>query len=112
MRFKMKNGSFQTPLGPEFRPLMFFAMITLFQMFLPCYYGSQISHDSSCFLQDSFETEWFKNEDHQPHKTSLLVLREALKREMKITGMKIYTLDLEAFLKVAKGVSSLMVRIN
>jgi hypothetical protein len=80
-------------------------------MFLPCYYGSQIRHDSVCLLQDSYETEWFKNVDDHP-KTSLLVLREALKREIKITGMKIYTLDLEAFLKVAKGIFSVMVRIN
>lgn len=79
------------------QPTVIFAVICLFQMFIPCFCGNEIEHDSNFFSQDVFESDWDgDNED----KRSKLFLMENLKRPQKIKGAKIYFLNLESFIKV------------
>ena len=67
----------------------------IFQTLIPCYYGNEISAVSYQLSASLFHSEWmYKNKNF---KTSMLVLLEKVKKQIKITALGFYDVNLTTF---------------
>jgi odorant receptor len=77
----------------------------MFEIFLPCYFGNELSHASSKLSTAVFHSNWI--EEELSYKKSLIVLMENLKKDMKITAFGIIDVNLETFKNAVQSAYSL-----
>jgi odorant receptor len=80
-----------------------FAMII--EIFLPCYFGNELSLASSKLSTAMFHSNWI--DENRDVKVSMLVLMENLKQEMTISAFEVFQLNLETFTTIANSAYSL-----
>jgi hypothetical protein len=81
--------------------LLFFVFYTIFvlcQVFILCFHGSNIEHQSQQFIDELFMSEWFEA-DFKYRKMVVMVI-ENLKKPIKLKAFGFNEINLEFFLQV------------
>lgn len=81
-------------------------MITmLFQIFLPCYYGNQISKMSDEISLKFFHSEWYR--EKPAYKSTARIFMEFAKKPVKICAIGIFDINLATFTFICNSAYSL-----
>lgn len=80
--------------------LISFLMTQNFQLFLPCYFGNELSLSSNALSFYSYSSNWMFMTNKS--KTTFVHLLEQLKSGSQIVVGKLFTLDLETYVTVNK----------
>jgi odorant receptor len=75
------------------------------EIFLPCYFGNELSMASSKLSNAFFHSEWM-NEDKQFRIISKTFL-ESLKNEIKISAFRVFEVNLATFTRIGNSAYSL-----
>lgn len=76
-----------------------------FQIFLPCYFGNQLLSTSEKLSSSLFHSNWTKQS--KEFKQAMKIFMENTKKPMKVSGLGIFEVNLENFLKVVNAAYSL-----
>lgn len=76
-----------------------------FQIFLPCYYGTQITTMSEKLSTSFFHSSWAHEDIH--YRCSAKIFMEFVKRPIKISAIGIFEVNLEAFKTMSNSAYSL-----
>jgi hypothetical protein len=82
-----------------------FMVPMVFEIFLPCYLGSLLSVASSKLSMGFFHSKWF--ESNGKDTTSMLILMENLKRDIKISSFGLFFVNLASFTSICNFAYSL-----
>jgi hypothetical protein len=85
--------------------LILYILIELVQIYLPCYYGSQINAISSKISQSIFHTEWIKED--MEYQQLVKIMMEASKRPIKISAFGIFDVNLETYKAICQSAYSM-----
>ena len=100
--------SFQTsPIvdTSEFFHLIIYLTAIVLEIFLPCYYGNNLSIISEKLSTKLFHTDWIT--ESKDFKIAMKLFMENVKKPMKISALNIFDLNLENFLKICNFAYSL-----
>ncbi|CRK95360.1 CLUMA_CG008903, isoform A [Clunio marinus] len=92
-----------------FRTAVFGCLMT-FQIFLPCYYGNELSVASDKILSTLFHSDWVSSS--QKYKNSLKIFLENTKRTIKVRSFKIVNIDFETYTTIMNAAYSLYALMN
>jgi 7tm Odorant receptor len=81
---------------------------SLFQILIPCYYGSEIQAIKSRYSSSIDYDKWIVTES----KKDMLILQEVLKKPAKFQAGRIFDIDLVTFLFIVKSTYSLFTFLN
>jgi len=76
---------------------------TLLQLFFPCYFASEIEGLNNGFIDDLMATDWIKSE--LSYKKMILMAMANQKQSRSIKILKTFSLNLETYQKVGKGLT-------
>jgi odorant receptor len=81
-----------------------YLMSMVLQIFLPCYYGNELSAASEKLSLSVFDSSW--NEESEEFKTAMKIFMENTKKPLKISALGTFHLNLENFLKIMNSAYS------
>lgn len=73
-------------------------MTMIIQIFLPCYFGNEISFASQELSQKLFHSQWI--DASKKHKKSLSFMLEVMKKPIKINAYALLKINYETFTSV------------
>jgi len=73
---------------------------TLVQLFLPCYFATEIQATNDEFMQDLMATDWIETE--MSYKKMILFTMQNMKTSHNIKVLKIFNLNIDTYLKVCE----------
>jgi hypothetical protein len=85
---------------------MLFGSGVLVRLFVICFYGNEIEHNSQNFLDDVYETDWIAADIKS--KRNLLIIQENLKKADKVRAAGFLKINNEIFLSVMKAAYSML----
>jgi odorant receptor len=74
------------------------------EIFLPCYFGNELSVASSKLSTAFFHSNWL--EENQSYKNTMKILKENLKRDMKISAFGMFHVNLKSFTSIVNSAYS------
>lgn len=77
----------------------------LFQAFLPCYYGTEITIMSEQLSSSFYQSEWL--EEDRLYKSSAKIFMEFVKKPIKISSFGVFEISLGNFMRVCNSAYSL-----
>jgi hypothetical protein len=86
--------------------LLIFGSGTVARLFLICFYGNEIEHNTQRFLEDVYETDWIATDKNS--KRNLLIIKENLKKADKVRAASFLNINIEIFLSVMKAAYSML----
>ncbi|CAO1308353.1 unnamed protein product [Diamesa tonsa] len=89
----------------EFLHLIIYLTAIILEIFLPCYYGNNLSFISEKLSTKLFHTNWIC--ESKDFKIAMKLFMENIKKPIKISAMNIFDLNLENFLKICNFAYSL-----
>lgn len=97
------NMVYAKSIGETFLSLSFVAQ-SIFEIYLPCYYGSEMERSSDNLMDAIYQSDWLNCD----LKTKKLIVKfmENLKRPMKINFYLIFDVKLELFAKIMNAAYS------
>jgi odorant receptor len=78
---------------------------TTFQIFIPCYYGNELTWASIQLKNSLFYSNWI--EQSRAFRSSMTIFMEVVKKPLKIDILTLFELSLENFLKIVNSAYSL-----
>jgi hypothetical protein len=72
--------------------------LILFQVFIPCFYGSSIKHQSEQFIFDLFASDWTGSD--VKHQKMMVFVMENMKHPMSLRAFGMTEVKLEYFVQV------------
>lgn len=89
---------------------VFYLIVMLMQLFIPCYYGSEIYAVSERLGGSMFFSDWI--EEDKKFKVAMMLFLEKVKRPRVISIFGVYVINLETFRVICKSAYSLYAVIN
>lgn len=74
------------------------------RLFIICYYGNEIEHNSEEFLCETYKTKWIDSD--KGTRKNVLIIQENLKKPLTIFVAKFLTVNIEVFMNVMKAAYS------
>jgi hypothetical protein len=93
--------------GAHFGRLLAFGIPMVLPIFLPCYFGSEMSAASEKLTQTLFHTQWIGQS--KSFKQTMTIFMENNKKALKFAAFEIFTFNLEKFVKIINSVYSFYV---
>ncbi|XP_019892807.2 odorant receptor 94b-like [Musca domestica] len=88
----------------QFLSMLQFLAVMIFEIFLPCYFGNEITLNSSEIMLDVYRTDWL--EYSVANRKLIILFREFLKRPDKVTIGGYFEVGLPIFTKVVNNAYS------
>lgn len=77
----------------------------ILQIFLPCYYGNEISFASQELSLEVFHSQWI--DGSKEHKKSIIFMLEAMKKPIKIHAYSLLQINYDTFNSVCNSAYSM-----
>jgi odorant receptor len=90
---------------PEFMHAFTFIVPMTLEIFLPCYFGNELSIASGKLSQALFHSEWIENNKNLG--STMKIFMENMKKETKISAFGIFHVNLTTFNSILNSAYSL-----
>ena len=94
--------SLQTSLNVDFMKSLAYFATMIIQLFIPGYYGTEVSIVSEKLSKSLFHSDWFENQN-KDFKLAMLIFIEKVKKPKVISIFGVYDVNLETFTLVCKS---------
>jgi odorant receptor len=89
----------------DFIKMLTFMMTMSFEIFLPCYFGNELSKASSKLSTAVFHSQWTR--ENKCDEKCKMIFMENLKKDMKISAWQFFNVNLESFTTIVNATYSL-----
>lgn len=80
-------------------------MVMVLQVYLPCYYGNEVSYASEKIATSLFHSDWINS--NKKYKAAMTIFAENSKKPIKINGFGRVNIDFEMFTTIFNSAYSL-----
>lgn len=96
--------AFSNIISPEFLQICSFMAVIIFQLYINCFYGSQLIAESEDVTTAAFHSGWEISGKYSPKlKNYLLTIMARALRPTRLSAAKFAYINLETFMRIGKS---------